>query len=70
MCQDLTNAIDDYKIDRFRKNGITLMSDANEYEVQRLRRSQKRKNEKKKMMLFQQNQSGKTVFLLSAKQSI
>ncbi len=62
MCQDRTNIIGDYKIDRFRKNGITLMSDANEYEVQRLRRSQKRKNEKKKQMLFQQNQSGKIVF--------
>ena len=39
------------------------MSDANEYEIQRMRRSQKRKNDKKKMILFQQSQPG-NFFLL------
>ena len=43
---------------RFRKNGITQLSDSNEYEVHRMQRSQKRKNEKKKMIIFQSSQPG------------
>ena len=38
---------------RYRKNGVTALSESSEFELQRMKRCQKRKNDKKKLLIYQ-----------------